>query len=193
MRLKLLAGLAALLPLTACFGGGNVPDALLNLTPVERPATATPRAATDGRVFVVNEPITPQALSVRRVPVYVDPITIQYLQGATWVEEPSALLRRVLSDTIAARTGLVALDPALTTQVSGQVLSGQLSAFGLDPGRSEVVAIYEAALTRPGAGVTANRFEVRVPVTEPTAAAVGPALNQAANQLAVQVADWIGG
>ncbi len=193
MRAKLFAALAASLALSGCFGGGNVPDALLTLTPAERPPAASPRAATEGRVFVVTEPITPEALRARRVPVYVDPTTIQYLKDATWVDQPSALVRQVLSDTIAARTGLVALDPALDTRVSGPVLSGQLSAFGFDPGRSEVVAIYEAALNRPGGGVTANRFEVRVPVASPTAAAVGPALNQAANQLGAQVADWIGG
>ena len=40
--------------------------------------------------------------------------------------------------------------------------------------------------------VTTNRFEAHVPVAAATPEAVAPALNQAANQLAEQVAAWIG-
>ena len=57
----------------------------------------------------------------------------------------------------------------------------------------EVVITYDAAIARGAAGgVTSNRFEARVTVAEATPAAVAPALNDAANQLAVQVAAWVG-
>jgi cholesterol transport system auxiliary component len=55
-----------------------------------------------------------------------------------------------------------------------------------------VVIVYDAAIARGAAGVTTNRFEARVAVAEATPAAVAPALNQAANQLAIQVAAWVG-
>jgi cholesterol transport system auxiliary component len=57
----------------------------------------------------------------------------------------------------------------------------------------EVVAIYDAALARQGGGITSRRFEARVPVAVADAANVSPALNQAANQVATEVAAWIGG
>ncbi len=59
----------------------------------------------------------------------------------------------------------------------------------------QVVIVYDAVLARSGAngGVATNRFEARLPVAEATPAAVAPALNQAANQLAGEVATWIGG
>ncbi len=190
MRLKLLAGLAAALTLSGCFGG-SAPSELLNLTPAQRRDAAAPRAAEQGRVITVTVPAVPQALRHRRVPVYVSPTSIQYLEGATWVEGPNELFRSLLSETIAARTPLTVLDPSVYTQVQGLVLNGQLLSFGLDPTRMEVVTSFEATLTRPGQGVVTNRFEARVPVTEATPAAVAPALNQAANQVAAQVADWV--
>jgi len=56
------------------------------------------------------------------------------------------------------------------------------------------VITYDATLTRPnGAGVETRRFEAKVPVPEAKPAPVAAALNQAANQVAQEVADWIGG
>ena len=55
----------------------------------------------------------------------------------------------------------------------------------------EAVAVYDAAVTGPG-GVSTNRFEARIPVGADTPEAVAPALNQAANQIAEQVAAWVG-
>jgi cholesterol transport system auxiliary component len=37
-----------------------------------------------------------------------------------------------------------------------------------------------------------RRFEARVPVAKIDAEQAGPALSQAANQVAAQVADWVG-
>lgn len=192
IRPQLFAALAAPLALAACFGGSNVPDALLTLTPAERRQPAAPRTAEQGRVITVTVPSVPQALRARRVPVYVSDTSIQYLQEATWVEGPNELFRSLLSETIAARTGLTIVDPATYSQVQGMTLGGQLLRFGLDPSANEVVMIFEASLARPGQAVSTNRFEARVPVADQTAPSVAPALNQAANQVAQQVADWIG-
>jgi cholesterol transport system auxiliary component len=56
-----------------------------------------------------------------------------------------------------------------------------------------VLVRYDAALsTQGGTGVQTRRFEART-LADGTAATVGPALNQAANQVAAEVAGWIGG
>lgn len=191
MRAKLFPAVAALM-LSACFGGAGVPDHLLTLTPAQTRAAATPATAGQGEAITVVEPTVPQALRTTRVPVYVSDTSIQYLQDAVWVENPGPLFGRLVGEVIAARTGRVVLDASQYTHDPGTRLTGQLLRFGLDPTRMEVVAVYEAAVSR-ASGVTSNRFEARVPVAEASPAAVAPALNGAANQIAEGVAAWIGG
>jgi len=187
------AAVPALALLTAaCLGGGSVPAELLTLTPAQVLPAGTTRTAAAGEAIAVLSPSVPRAVNTRRIPVYVDEITIEYLVNATWVEEPNELFRRLLAETIAAQSGRVVLDPTNFAQEAGATLSGQLLRFGFDPSRMEVVVLFEGALTRGGA-LTTQRFEARVPVTAQTAAAVAPALNQAANQVAGQVAAWVGG
>jgi cholesterol transport system auxiliary component len=192
MGVKILAAAAPLLALSACFGGGT-PDALLTLTPAQSPPAGQPRTAGQGAAVTVVAPTVPQALRTTRVPVYVSDTVVQYLKDAVWVENPGPLFGRLLSETIAARTGRVVLDPSQYSHDPGTRLTGQLLRFGLDPNAMEVVVTYEAAIARGTAGgVATNRFEARVPVAEATPAAVAPALNQAANQVAVAVAAWLG-
>ena len=105
---------------------------------------------------------------------------------------PAPLFRRLVSDVVAARTGRVVLDANQFTHDPGTRLTGQLVRLGLDPAAMEAVIIYDAAMTRGTSGVTTNRFEARVAVTTAIPGEVAPALNQAANQIAEQVAAWIG-
>jgi cholesterol transport system auxiliary component len=193
MRLKTVAAAAAALALSGCFGGG-APDALLTLTPSEMRPAAMPRTAAPGAAITVVEPTVPEALNTTRVPVYVSDTVVQYLTDAVWVEEPGPLFGRLLGETIGARTGRVVLDPSQYSHDPGTRLTGQLVRFGLDPTTMQVVVIYDAAMARGSeGGVTTNRFEARVPVAEATPAAVAPALNDAANQVAAAVAAWVGG
>ena len=193
MRPKLLLALPAALALSACFGG-SAPDQLLTLTAAEPRPAATPRTAAQGEAITVAVPSLPQALRTTRVPVYINETTIQYLTDAVWVEQPSALFARLLGETISARTGRVVLDPSQYSHDPGTRITGTLLKFGLDPNTMQVVIVYDAAMARggPTGGVVTNRFEARLPVAEATPAAVAPALNQAANQLAGEVAAWIG-
>ena len=184
--------LGAALALSGCFGGGSAPTELLTLTPSQTRAATGPRAASEGQLITVATPSAPHALNNNRIPVYVNETSIQYLKDAYWVEEPAELFRNLLSETIGARTAYVVIDPALYTQTAGTSVSGQMIQFGLDPTRMEAVVLFEAAVSRPNQPVSTNRFEARVPVAEATRLAVAPALNQAANQVAAQVADWIG-
>ena len=192
MRRTLFTAAIAGLALSGCFGGGNTPSELLTLTAADPRTPGQPRAAQQGQVITVTTPTVPQAVRTKRVPVYVSPTVIQYLEGAQWVEGPNELFRQLLSETIAARTSLTVLDPSVYTQIQGMVMSGQLVRFGLDPNAMEVVVEFEATLVRPQNVVATNRFQARVSVAEATAAAVAPALNQAANEVAGQVASWVG-
>jgi cholesterol transport system auxiliary component len=193
MRLKILAAAAAALSLSACLGGPSVPDQLLTLTAAEARPAATPRNAGQGEAITVVDPTVPQALRTTRVPVYVSETAIQYLQDAVWVENPGALFGRLVGEIIGARTGRVVLDSRQFSHDPGTQLTGQLLKFGLDPTAMEAIVVYDATISRGTAGVTTNRFEARVPVAEASPEAVAPALNLAANQVAEQVAAWVGG
>lgn len=178
---------------SGCLGGGKAPAELLTLTPTQAVPAGTARSAATGESVAVLTPTVPREVNTRRIPVYVNPITIEYLTNATWVEEPPELFRRLVSETIATRTGRLVLDPNNFGAEAGVTISGQLLRFGFDPTRMEAVVVYEAAQTRRGQPLQTQRFEARVPVTAQTAVAVAPALNDASNQVAVQVASWIGG
>jgi cholesterol transport system auxiliary component len=193
MTLKPLTLAAALLlPLAGCSLGGKAPAQLLTLTPANVRPPAQPRTAGQGNIITVTSPTVPRAISSTRVAVYVGPNSIQYLKEGVWADKPNELFRQVLSETIAARSGWVVVDPSVYTQVQGVVLGGQLLAFGYDPNRSEAVVLFEANLTRPQQAVTTNRFEARVPVAAADSATVAAALNEASNQVAAKVADWVG-
>jgi cholesterol transport system auxiliary component len=65
--------------------------------------------------------------------------------------------------------------------------------FGVDEGTGEAVVTYDAVLQRGEAPVfEKQRFEARVPLADISAAPAAAALSQAANQVAAQVADWVG-
>jgi cholesterol transport system auxiliary component len=190
MIMRALIAASAALLLAGCFGGGG-PDELLTLRAEQTRPVATPRTAAPGEAITVVEPTVPAALATNRVPVYVAPQTIQYLRNAFWADDPGELFRNVLSETIAATTDRVVLDPAQYTHDPGTRLTGQLQMFGLDADRMEAVVLYDAQLARGTAPVATNRFEARVPVGAAEAAAVAPALNRAANLVAAQVAAWV--
>lgn len=189
---RALAAAAAALLTAGCFGGGG-PSELLTLRADQTRSVGTARTAGPGEAITVIEPTVPASLATTRVPVYVAPQTIQYLRKAYWADDPAELFRTVLSETIAATTNRVVLDPAQYTHDPGTRLTGQLIMFGLDADRMEAVALYDAQLARGRAAVVTNRFEARVPVATADAATVAPALNRAANEIAAQVARWVAG
>ena len=65
--------------------------------------------------------------------------------------------------------------------------------FGYDAASGQVIVQYDAALsTAGGTRVDTRRFTATAPA-DGTAGSVGPALNEAANQVAADVAKWIAG
>ncbi len=191
MKAKLPFLALAILATSACGLGGKAPDLLLTLTPDQSlPAAAATTSSPENAITVVR-PSVPQALATTRIPV-MNGQSLAYLKEAFWADSPDQLFRRLLSETIGARTGRVVLDPLQFSFNPGNRLTGQLQAFGLDAQRMEAVVTYDAALARGAGQVTTRRFEARVPVAAADRSSVAPALNTAANQVAAQVADWVG-
>jgi cholesterol transport system auxiliary component len=196
--MKKLATLLALplvaAPLAGCISfGGKPPSSLLTLNPAVTLPVGESQRSNVAATITVAVPSMPQELSSSRVPVHSGGTAIAYVKDAQWVERPSQLFARLLSDTITARSGRLVLSTRQSLTDPGASLTGELRQFGVDADRGEAVVTYDAALVRgPETVVEKRRFEARVPVAPVEAAAVGAALNQAANQVAGQVADWVG-
>ena len=182
--------------------GAEAPPSLLTLTSETAVAVGETASSASAKSISVAALNVPQELAVARVPVRSNVTNIAYLKDAHWVEPPSRLFGRLLSDTVSARTGRVVLSLRQSLSDPGARLGGDLRAFGIDAQTNEAVVTFDATLVRdrPAEASGARtpqtferrRFEVRVPVTVIDAASAGTALNRAANQVAVQVADWVG-
>jgi cholesterol transport system auxiliary component len=192
MRHK-LAALGLVFALSGCISfGAEPPPYLLTLTSDASIPAATSRTAAARDAITVVVPTVPQALNTPRIPVRTG-TAVAYVQDAQWVDTPNALFGRLLAETITASTGRVVLDSQQFTFDPGVRLTGQLQRFGVDGDAMEAVVVYDAALARGENSVEIRRFEARIPIAAVETAIVGPALNQAANQVAVDVAAWIGG
>ena len=190
-----LASLALVLPLAGCISfGAKPPPYLLTLTASAGPAVGQDQNSTTAKSITVEVPTAPQSIATSRVPVQSTATAIAYVPKALWAEPPARLFARLMSDTVAARTGRVVLSSVQAVGDPSAHLGGELRAFGLDATTRQAVVTFDGSLVRvPGkSGVETRRFEARVPVAAIDADAAGPALNDAANQVAVQVADWVG-
>ena len=187
-----LAGLGAL-ALTGCISlGPDTPDQLLTLTPV---ASIPDGAASEGEAsaaLAVQTPSVQQRLNVPRIPVTTSDSTLAYLEDAVWVEKPADLFQNLLSETIRAKGNRLVVAGGELEYVAATQLSGSLVAMDYDAVTSSAVVRYDAVLELPGGRILTRRFEERVAGIAPEATAVGAALNQAANTVADQVAEWVG-
>lgn len=173
-------------------GSSKAPTYLFTLTP-EAPASAPVRSAAAGEIVTVRTPVVPKELRAVRVPVQVSPTVIQYVTDLQWVDTPDKLFQSLVEETIRRTTGRVVLDPIQSALDPGLVVTGELNHFGYDAQTGMAVVEYDASLaTQGGTHVETRRFTASYPA-DGTAATVAPALNQAANQVALEVARWIGG
>ena len=187
-----LAGAAALL-LAGCISfGEEPPPALLTLTPDAQIETGTGPSGDATAALTVMRPETPGSLAVTRVPVQVDASTIAYLKDAVWVDRPAKLFQQLLVTTIRQRTGRLVLDDVESRSGTDVTLRGTLREFGYDARTNSAVVTYEAIRESNGRLET-RRFMASVPNVAAQAAPVGAALNEAANQVAIDVAAWVGG
>ncbi|WP_325100196.1 ABC-type transport auxiliary lipoprotein family protein [Aurantiacibacter sediminis] len=188
-----LATLAAITLLGGCvsIGGADAPDQLLTLTPATNAPAGSGTEGEASNALAVQVPSVNQRLNVNRIPVITSDSSLAYLVDAWWVEKPARLFRNVLAETIRARGNrLVASGPEMEFVAQTQ-LSGQLTAMDYDAQTGSVFIRYDAVLEAPGAQVRTRRFEERISGIPAEATAVGAAMNDAANQIAADVADWV--
>ena len=184
--------LALVLALSGCLSfGGKPPETLITLTPDETAPAGPMASGTSAGALVILDPEADRRIDVDRVPVQVNASSVAYLKDATWVERPTRQFRRLLAETVRARANRVVIEGS-DYEVSGSTMvSGRLIQMGYDAGSQKVVVRYDALVEEKGGAVRSRRFEAEVPGIAPDAAAVGPALNQAANEVAKAAATWI--
>ena len=184
---------AALFGLSGCVSfGGKTPDSLLTLTPNAVAPAGRVASGNAASAIAMSEFEAPAKLDVTRVPVQVTDSEIAYVKDAVWNEKPARLLRRLIAETIRARTDRLVVDGDDPGAQAELRVSGTLREMGYDARTGEVVLVLDAAKSGGGSSVTTRRFEARVPGVAPEAAPVGTALNQAANTVAAEVAAWVG-
>ena len=195
---KILAPVALAGALGACslgglLGAGKPPTTLQTLTPEAADPGPMTRTVNAGQAVTIGAPSIPKELRTVRVPVQISPTDIQYVTNLQWVDTPDRLFQALLAETVRRTTGRVVLDAQQTALDPGLVVSGALQRFGYDASSGQVVVVYDGSLsTEGGTRVEARRFTASAP-SDGSAASVGPALNHAANQVAADVAKWIGG
>jgi cholesterol transport system auxiliary component len=188
-----LAALAMVLALGGCLSlGKKTPDQLLNLTAASIAPAGAAASGSSETALAVLDLQAPQKLEVTRVPVLVGGSSVAYLQDAEWVERPTRLFARLLSDTIRARGTRLVVSGSEAEGTAAIKLSGTLAAMDYDAARGAAVVRFDAVLQTPDGRIQARRFESEVSGVAAAAGPVGAALNQAANQVAMQVADWVG-
>lgn len=183
--LSILAGCVSL-------GGGKAPPTLFTLSATSTAPTGALASGKAGDAIVVADPDTDRRLAVLRVPVQIDAANVAYLQNAAWVERPSRLFGALLAETLRARGGRLVFAEAEAPGVGLLRLSGRLIDMGYDARSMAVVVRFDAMKQGPLGAIATQRFESTVPGVAAKPEQIGPALNKAANDVARQVADWVG-
>jgi cholesterol transport system auxiliary component len=174
-------------------GGGKPPTTLQMLTPEAPDPGAISRTASAGQAVTIGVPVVPKELRTVRVPVRVSPTDVQYVTNLQWVDTPDRLFQQLLEETVRRTTNRVVLDPNQTGVDPGLVLHGALQRFGYNAQTGQVEVVFDGSVSTAGGNqVESRRFSANAPA-DGTGASVGPALNRAANQVALDVAKWIGG
>lgn len=194
VRWAMGAALAASLLLSGCVSfSGKAPDQLISLTPDVRAPAGEIGSGTISAAMVVLDPDTDRRLDVTRVPVQIDKATIAYLKDAVWVEKPARQFRRLMAETLRVSLGEIVVEGSDYEVTGGTVLSGRLVDMGYDASEKSVIVRYDALLQdRKTGAVRSRRFEAEIPGVPAKAKAVAPALNEAANTVVGEVAEWIG-
>ena len=188
-----VVGLAAIALLAGCISlGGKAPKMLIGLTPDRTAAVGAMTGGKVGEALVVLDPQADRKLDVLRVAVQVNATQIAYLKDATWVERPARLMRHILAEAIRAKGQHLVLEASDDVTGSRQTLAGRLIDMGYDARLQSVVVRYDAMRSNALGLIEARRFEAVVPGVSANGPAVASALNRAANDVAGQVADWVG-
>jgi cholesterol transport system auxiliary component len=173
-------------------GGGKPPATLQTLTPEAPDPGAVTRAASAGQAVMIAVPVVPKELKTTRVPVQITPTDVQYVTNLQWVDTPDRLFQALVAETVHRTTNRIVISPSQSALDPGVLVSGQLQRFGYDAATGQAVVEYDASTTTAGGSQVQTRRFVAVVPADGTAATVGPALNRAANQVAREVAAWVG-
>lgn len=191
--IELAAALAGC-SLSGLLGGGAKPAVTLaTLTPEAPDPGPIARTANAGQAVTIDVPIVPKELREVRVPVQLTTTDVQYVTDLQWVDTPDRLFQNLLEETVRRTTNRVVLDPNQSGLDPGIILHGQLQRFGYDARTGQAVVVFDGSLAAAaGNQVETRRFTASAPA-DGSGASVGPALNRAANEVALEVAKWIGG
>ena len=181
------------LALSGCLSlGKDPPDSLLNLTPATQAAAGTGASGTSNTALAILDLQAPQKLNVTRVPVTTGDSSLAYLKDAEWVEKPADLFGRLLADTLRAKGNRLVVSGTDLEYAAATKLSGTLAAMEYDASRGAAVVRFDAVLQTGDSQILTRRFESEVTGVSAEARPVGEALNRAANDVAGQVAEWVG-
>lgn len=190
---RVLISSAMALMLGACVSfGAKAPPSMLVLTAANSVASGATSSANASDALIVLMPQAPRKLDTNRVPVQIDDSSIAYLKDAVWADKPARMLQLLLMETISSKTGKLVLNEVDAGGKAQQYLSGNLLEFGVDASAMEAVIVYDAVKLTRGKIIEKRRFEARRAMTRLEAAPAGIALNDAANDVAMQIAQWIG-
>lgn len=199
MRLKTLAPVVLAAALGGCslggvLGGGEKPPAtLLTLTSEAPDPGSISRSASAGEAVTIVAPIVAKELRTVRVAVHATPRDVEYVTNLQMADTPDQLFRELVEETVRRTTNRVVLDPHQSSLDPGLLVTGALQRFDYDAATGQVIVQFDGSLsTAGGARVESRRFTATAPA-DGTAATVGPALNTAANQVATEIAKWVGG
>lgn len=190
-------GLIGMLALAGCvnLGGGKAPAMLIHLTPEAAMPAGGGQSGAAGRAILVTEPETDRSLAQTRIPVQLDSTRLAYLTDVAWVERPSRLFRGLLAEALRAKGaghgGGVVMEDDQPAPQGIRRLSGRLLEMGYDARSRSVVVRYDALTQSADGTLASRRFEAVEQNVRPSAAAIAPALNRAANSVADQVAEWV--
>jgi cholesterol transport system auxiliary component len=194
--LKTTVAMTLALGLAGCgglLGGWKPPATLYSITADAAEPGSITRSAAPGQVVTIATPNVARELGTVRVPVQASPTNIEYVAQMQLVDTPPKLFASLLAETVRRTTNRIVLDPGQAALDPGLVVNGTLQRFGYDAATGQVIVQYDGSLsTAGGSRVETRRFTATAPA-DGTAASVGPALNRAANQVAHEVATWIGG
>lgn len=186
-----LLALPVILSLGACVSfETKAPPSMLVLTADNSVTAGAARTASAAEVLVIQTPEVPRKLDTNRVPVQINASSIAYVKDAFWADKPARLMQQLLSETVSAKSGNLVLSEVDAGGKAVRFISGNLLEFGVDAATNEAVVVFDAAKITRGNPTEKRRFEARRPVAAVEATPVGAALNEAANDVALQIAEW---
>lgn len=190
--LRRLALLPLVIAASGCLSlGPKVPDQLITFTPRQIAAAGSTGAGEVTGATIVLEPEVEDRLDVNRVPVRIDATSVAYLQDATYVDRPARLFQHLLAERIRVAKGGLVLEGEDPGVLVSTRIYGRLVEAGYDAQAQSVSVIYDAVTVAPDGQMRQRRFSATVPSVTAEAAAVAPALNDAANDVVEQVAAWL--